>query len=159
MKTLKITQFAWMVLLCCLIVIPFVVHAENQEEVEVEDSTITSAPVEYKGIYKKGDAPLKKKTKVRIVRAGDFFEFIPKSGETWALSVKSIRGTNAVEKGIWIYWFSEAGDTLTAYIETKDNLILKDDINAAVEEANRDPNVEYRARYETYKSKALEEAK
>lgn len=122
-----------------------------------------SAPaMEYQGVYKSGNAPLKEKTKVRIFRSGDayFFAHREESG-SWSVQLESTRGAQATEKGIWFYWFDATDNTLNAYFEVSQNpQQLVSEINAAVTEFNNKmSDTAYKQRYEEYRQKALQESK
>ncbi len=140
----------------------------QEEPAPVETAAPEQAPVNlasaYQGIYKSGNAPFAEKTRLKITKVDDAFLFVPLKGEAWNLPLKSMRGAVVSSKGIWIYWFDDAGNTLNGFVEmTEGNTLLASDINQAVNDyfINRPQADEekLKANYESYKEKALREAK
>ncbi|OGQ07691.1 MAG: hypothetical protein A3G32_00655 [Deltaproteobacteria bacterium RIFCSPLOWO2_12_FULL_40_28] len=125
------------------------------------------APGEYQAIYKQGNAPLEAKTKVRIYKSTDSYNFTSiRTGQTWTLPFKSLRGSEVGTKGIWLYWFDQSDSTLNAYFEVANNGAgsLASDINLVVQDAHKggittQEESTYKNRYENYRQEALRDAK
>lgn len=123
----------------------------------------TAEPVgpTYTAVYRSGAAPLKLKSKVTISKKGDAYQMAAKEGPAWEIPVKEIRGAQASATGLWFYWFDSTGSTQVAFFELKGAAPMASEINNAVAAYHQAQNSDekYRADYEAYKEKALQESK
>lgn len=119
---------------------------------------------DYTGTYRSGNAPFKEKTKVRITRTDQGYDFVPQTaGNPWSVAVQTIRGAQAGDKGLWFYWF-EGDNTLNAFFEVEGGgaSALASQIMQDVTNYNQAPireDEEAKARYDAYFEKAMRESR
>lgn len=115
----------------------------------------------YVATYRQGEAPLRKRAKVKIFKSNASYIFMPTKGEAWSLSLKNIRGAVEAGTGFWFYWFDANNQTLSSFFKMgSEKSALVSEINSAVNNYFLNPPAQqkYKATFEAYKEKALEES-